>query len=292
MSVIVYTKDLTKSTLNMLFAYGSEKSSFLSANPVGDTVYIVGRPEGDKDNFYIGARLVVSGHIHNEEDAFQYRIVADKDKSNYFINDDTTKNATNLLRSLFESKDNPLPEKVSSWGMSFQTYRLIDDDDIHKLDSFCKGLTAKVISPQDIEDSSYQSDINSSGAGSTNKKTGTVNYYDRDRALGRECLKKSNYQCVVNPEHQTFKSPSTKQQFMEAHHVIPMFAQENYGHQLDNLNNLVSLCPNCHRKIHYGDILDKQKLINKIFNAVVTPDNTFFIKSNIQTEGDLYNFYE
>ena len=39
---------------------------------------------------------------------------------------------------------------------------------------------------------------------------------------------------------------------MEAHHIIPLSAHEQFEYNLDVDANIVSLCPNCHRKLHFG----------------------------------------
>ena len=49
--------------------------------------------------------------------------------------------------------------------------------------------------------------------------------------------------------------------YMEPHHLVPMAYQEQFEHKLDRVNNIVSLCSNCHNEIHYGmycnDLLEK-----------------------------------
>ena len=45
---------------------------------------------------------------------------------------------------------------------------------------------------------------------------------------------------------------------MEAHHLIPMSAQNDFENSLDVDANIVCLCPNCHRKLHYGNQIDEE----------------------------------
>ena len=83
--------------------------------------------------------------------------------------------------------------------------------------------------------------------------------------------KKADYKCEGNFQHETFLSKRTGKQFMEGHHLIPVGFQidiwNKYGVNVDCVENIVSLCPNCHRAIHYGNDLIKSELINKLFNA-------------------------
>lgn len=89
--------------------------------------------------------------------------------------------------------------------------------------------------------------------------------------LGKIAIKKADYKCEGNIQHETFLSKRTGKQFMEGHHLIPVGFQidiwNKYGVNVDCVENIVSLCPNCHRAIHYGNDLIKSELINKLFNA-------------------------
>ena len=49
--------------------------------------------------------------------------------------------------------------------------------------------------------------------------------------------------------------------FVEAHHLVPMQFQEHFESSLDVLENVVVLCPNCHRKLHHGQVADKKLLL-------------------------------
>lgn len=52
---------------------------------------------------------------------------------------------------------------------------------------------------------------------------------------------------------------------MEAHHLIPMSAQENFNNSLDVDANIVSLCPACHRKLHHGKEIEFE--LKKLFES-------------------------
>lgn len=56
------------------------------------------------------------------------------------------------------------------------------------------------------------------------------------------------------------------QQYVEAHHLIPMKYQNMFEQSLDIPENIVALCPNCHRAIHYGKLEYKNKIIEKLYN--------------------------
>lgn len=89
--------------------------------------------------------------------------------------------------------------------------------------------------------------------------------YKRDVNKSKRAIKRSGYVCLVDPSHESFLSEVTKKRYVEAHHLIPMSAQDDFENSLDVSSNIVSLCPNCHRLIHHGIYSDKVKLIKTLF---------------------------
>jgi len=63
----------------------------------------------------------------------------------------------------------------------------------------------------------------------------------------------------------TFISQKTKKQFVEAHHLIPMEYQDKFDVSIDVPENILSLCPNCHRAFHNSDFELRQKLVIKFY---------------------------
>lgn len=99
---------------------------------------------------------------------------------------------------------------------------------------------------------------------------GILKRYSKNPLIGKVAINKADYKCENNNLHETFISSHTRQQFMEAHHLIPINQQaiiwERYGVNIDCVENIVSLCPNCHRAIHYAVNEIKRKLIEKLYN--------------------------
>ena len=60
---------------------------------------------------------------------------------------------------------------------------------------------------------------------------------------------------------------------MEAHHLIPvnkvMKYWEKYNINIDCVENVVSLCPNCHRAVHHGDLDTKVKILKKLYSDYI-----------------------
>jgi 5-methylcytosine-specific restriction protein A len=106
--------------------------------------------------------------------------------------------------------------------------------------------------------------------------------YKRDIKLIAKAKDRDGFKCKINQEHITFISNGKN--YVEGHHVIPMFQQKNYDFVLDDVNNIISLCPNCHRKIHSAD--DKKEIINDLYKL-----NKKYMETNNIMLDDLYKMY-
>lgn len=95
-----------------------------------------------------------------------------------------------------------------------------------------------------------------------NSKSGS---YLRNPRFAQEALKRAGYECELNSEHKTFIVRNSNHQFVEAHHLIPMSAQDDFKYSLDVPENIISVCPNCHRKVHYSNRDETIKLIKSLF---------------------------
>ena len=89
----------------------------------------------------------------------------------------------------------------------------------------------------------------------------------RDPDMAYTARSNAGFKCENNPSHETFKSAVTSQQFVEAHHLIPMEFQDEHDASIDVPENIISLCPNCHRAFHNSIDKTKIELVKKFFSA-------------------------
>lgn len=89
----------------------------------------------------------------------------------------------------------------------------------------------------------------------------------RDPDMAYTAISNAGFKCENNPNHETFKSAVTSQQFVEAHHLIPMEYQDEHDASIDVPENIISLCPNCHRAFHNSIDKTKIELVKKFFNT-------------------------
>lgn len=90
----------------------------------------------------------------------------------------------------------------------------------------------------------------------------SVSGYPRNVIVAANALHNANYECELKCSTKLFLRKNAKVNYTEAHHLIPLCYQNDFDYSLDVEANVVSLCPNCHRRLHYGDdISDVLKLL-------------------------------
>lgn len=98
------------------------------------------------------------------------------------------------------------------------------------------------------------------------KQGSSSSSWARDSNMAFTALDNANFQCENDPTHKTFISARTGKRFVEAHHLIPMEYQGDFAVSIDVPENIISLCPNCHRAFHNSEVSIQEGLIDKFFN--------------------------
>ncbi|WP_236736150.1 MrcB family domain-containing protein [Bacillus mycoides] len=130
---------------------------------------------------------------------------------------------------------------------------------------------------EEIEDIQYQSDILVARPRETEITKGPQpipetsikrgkKVWKRNSSIAKEALQEANFLCELDPAHLTFKSKVTNKNFVEAHHLIPMNQQGEFLWSLDVPGNIMSLCPNCHRKIHHASKKEKKAVVKNLYD--------------------------
>jgi 5-methylcytosine-specific restriction protein A len=92
--------------------------------------------------------------------------------------------------------------------------------------------------------------------------------YKRDRSVVENSLYDAGYICEGECENDLFLRTDGKTTYTEGHHLIPLCFQPSFKYSLDVEANVVSLCPRCHRLLHYG--LEKEALLRILYTKRVT----------------------
>ena len=116
--------------------------------------------------------------------------------------------------------------------------------------------------------------------------------YPRNGSYAKQALEQANYKCEINSEHTTFISKATNKQYMEAHHLFPMSAQEEIDNSLDVPANIIALCPGCHRKIHFAKIEEKKEIILSLYKNRELELKVFGITETADELLEIYKNYK
>ena len=103
-------------------------------------------------------------------------------------------------------------------------------------------------------------------AGISSVTVSNTKRWKRDKSVAWTALDRANHMCEIDESHQSFKRVGGKVNYVEPHHVIPISQQDEYTQTLDNIKNIISLCPNCHKAIHFADSIERKKYLEKVFN--------------------------
>ncbi len=90
---------------------------------------------------------------------------------------------------------------------------------------------------------------------------------NRDRILIKQVEQIVNYKCEIDYNHKTFYAEKTHKPYVEGHHIIPLRFQCEFKYDLDVYANILILCPNCHRFLHFGEKKEQKKVLNNLYNV-------------------------
>ena len=93
-----------------------------------------------------------------------------------------------------------------------------------------------------------------------------ITSFERDPQKAANAKAMAEYTCEYDENHHTFTSESTGNQYVEAHHLIPISKQGEFNWSIDVEANIISLCPGCHMRIHHAIKEEKVKMIHMLLN--------------------------
>jgi hypothetical protein len=128
------------------------------------------------------------------------------------------------------------------------------------------------------------------------KPIGSKIRYKTNPRVSKTALKDAGYKCEfsmeVNEVHLTFGS-KYGHQYTEAHHIIPMHAQEDFlPVNLDRTENIVSLCPICHSAIHYGNKSERERVLKVLYSKRINVLRSIDSKLDIEFDDLMKKYYK
>ncbi|WP_257149377.1 HNH endonuclease [Bacillus cereus] len=277
--------DLDVSTVTKLKDNGlHERVNMWGATPGSSNIKRWGKlKEGDRILAYSKGEFHFYGTIfaktHNREVAKKVWGTNNNDETweyIYFIKDVKPVNIKAIeFAAFFGYKLNFTPQGFSNIDskkleIKLATYKSIDN--------LIKALNESfILSEDEQEEDMYQANIDSDFSKvkvaeeekpESRKKTKIESgreVWPRDPKKAKQAIKQAEFKCEIDDTHETFISEASRRNFMEAHHLIPLKMQHEFEYSLDVAGNIVSICPNCHRLIHYARAKDKKKILELLF---------------------------
>ncbi len=203
-----------------------------------------------KDYIFDNPNLATSTLLGRMETGYQAFVTMDNIELGSYLKIDTTKN---------HEQNNRLGDWIGKMKQEreirLDTKRLVDEDDDYGF-----------VSTKDIS-------INVSPVASytpLNKPEKIISdkvSFKRNPETAKKSILLANYKCDFDQSHVSFITKNGKP-YMEAHHLVPLSTQDYFDNSLDVDANIVCLCPNCHRKLHYGENINND--LRKLFSDRVT----------------------
>lgn len=106
--------------------------------------------------------------------------------------------------------------------------------------------------------------------------------WNRDRVIVEQVLKADEYKCEIDSSHKTFVARKNDEPYLEGHHLIPISRQDEFEKSLDVYANIIGLCPNCHRQLHFG----KKSEVKDILKGLYDLRAERLVKSGIDVSKD------
>lgn len=150
---------------------------------------------------------------------------------------------------------------------------------------------------KDNDSSEYQSEAEKSAAAQTGSSgvegvdtqveatESTSTSYTRDPDVAAERFERSGYECELTGET-SFISARTGKPYVEAHHLIPVSYQDQFGPGLDTVENVFALSPEAHCAVHYGTPEKRREIIDALIE--IRPG---LLGMYDVTREDLYDIY-
>lgn len=187
--------------------------------------------------------------------------------------------------------DDPLPEEI------------IETESISITKEVIKAETSDIENDESYEDkvdAIKEDNVNRDVANGAHKvapvpidATKISKKYKRNPLLGKIAIQNAYYCCEKSARHETFISEKTKKNFMEAHHLVPVKYQQEiwikYHINVDCIENILSLCPNCHRAFHNGTDKVRSEMIECMYEKLLPRYKSINFNITVEEIKKLYN---
>lgn len=102
---------------------------------------------------------------------------------------------------------------------------------------------------------------------------------------------KADYRCEMEECEMCkyFTAKENHKTYLEIHHFIPKEFANDFDVSIEDINNYIALCPNCHRKIHLAEDCERKHLINKLYSDRIEKLKSVGLDIDIKS---IYSYYK
>lgn len=157
----------------------------------------------------------------------------------------------------YNKSEKGFPNAALNYYLSFVSQILMDQEtEIDNLSDQLIDFKQNTIKNSDIF---IEKEINNPEKRPAPVIVNNIKRYKRNLLEVRKAKKFASYICEYDNNHVTFLNNYENKPYIEAHHLIPMATQGLFQYNIDFADNIIRLCPNCHRRIYYGVKSDKSE---------------------------------
>lgn len=277
-----------------IIEYAKKINSVIFNGKSNKTVEVTNKPRFDeiiKNNLSLGSvKEVGTGDLEMQVLYNGIRgiltLKSDDDQFELYFNGDSIE----AYRQYFELDTIVVPfelKKISTWKYSVHSDELEDIENEVADAELISSITTDNL--MEAEDDYIPTPEDKKEPGNS----GDRKAYKRSKAKAVKALKRAKFLCQFNTEHESFIRRNTALKYMEPHHLIPLQYYDEFEKSLDVEANIVSLCSECHNKIHYGEGAEKlisglwEKKKDEIHKAGIST-----MKNGVEVDIDiLFSFY-
>ena len=112
--------------------------------------------------------------------------------------------------------------------------------------------------------------------------------------ISKQAIRAAHYKCAFDETHETFLT-NKGVPYMEGHHLIPCtysnaeYYWSNFKRNIDCVENIVCLCPTCHRRIHFGSKEEEGAIIKSLYKKQISSLKAIGLNISIEELLSLYN---
>ena len=266
--MVVYVKKLPNSSNRQIVAFTDNAR-----------VYAESQPGASLNRFIIdkGKRIECTYTIESD---YIYDLRAEP---NPFVFDVSGDDLLMFRKQRFYTGRRPRQEvKMLAWLMNYLQGKVQEDD--NDLD-FQRKIQEAECSITLSETSKQQPTYNDGTSGRTVAKKAYIS---------KQAIRAAHYKCAFDETHETFLT-NKGVPYMEGHHLIPCtysnaeYYWSNFKRNIDCVENIVCLCPTCHRRIHFGSQEEKEAIIKSLYKKQISSLKAIGLNISIEELLSLYN---